>query len=109
MPEPGIKPEHIKKGDIFLLGRHRLMCGDACSLIDIQKLMDGKQAEMMFTDPPYNVNYTTEWRADYRAKRGDKQIKSLGGIIHDFDFDYDKWLKILETGIVTGSMYICNI
>ena len=99
----------IKKGDLFLLGRHRLMCGDALSYSDITKLMNGKVAQMLFTDPPYNVDYTTDWRAEYRLKRGDKQIKSLGGIINDVSFDYNKFLKLLETGIVKGSFYITNI
>lgn len=44
-------------GDIWRLGRHRLMCGDATKQEDMQLLMDGKQATMVFTDPPYNVNY----------------------------------------------------
>jgi len=48
----------IKPGDMFQLGRHRLMCGDATSAGDIALLMDGKKAAMIFTDPPYNVNYT---------------------------------------------------
>jgi len=44
-------------GDIWLLGRHRLMCGDSTNEEDVQKLMDGQLADMIFTDPPYNVNY----------------------------------------------------
>jgi DNA modification methylase len=53
-----IKEPVTKPGDIIQLGRHRLMCGDATKLVDVQKLMDGKLASMVFTDPPYNVNYT---------------------------------------------------
>ena len=47
-----------KKGDIWLLGRHRLMCGDSTSEEDVVKLMNGEKADMLFTDPPYGVNYT---------------------------------------------------
>ena len=47
----------IKCGDIFLLGEHRLMCGDSTIIEDVDKLMDGKKADMVFTDPPYGVNY----------------------------------------------------
>ena len=46
-----------KTGDIFLLGRHRLMCGDSTKPEDVTKLMNGALADMIFTDPPYNVNY----------------------------------------------------
>lgn len=46
-----------KLGDIYQLGRHRLMCGDSTVKEDVFKLMDGKKADMIFTDPPWNVNY----------------------------------------------------
>jgi DNA modification methylase len=44
-------------GDIWQLGRHRLMCGDATKLEDMRRLMDDRQAAVIFTDPPYNVDY----------------------------------------------------
>jgi len=44
-------------GDIWILGDHRLMCGDSTAPDDVAELMDGKQANMVFTDPPYNVAY----------------------------------------------------
>lgn len=46
-----------KLGDIWQLGRHRLMCGDSTSEEDVERLMDSAQADMVFTDPPWNVNY----------------------------------------------------
>ena len=52
-----IKEPVTKPGDLICLGRHRLMCGDAIDINDIRRLMDGKAASMVFTDPPYNVNY----------------------------------------------------
>ena len=45
-----------KLGDIYQLGRHRLMCGDSTSKDDVAKLMNGAKADMVFTDPPYGVN-----------------------------------------------------
>ena len=48
---------YAKKGDIFVLGKHRLMCGDSTLVEDVAKLCDGKVADMIFTDPPYNVDY----------------------------------------------------
>lgn len=54
-------PEEVepiaKQGDIWQLGRHRLMCGDSTSVTDVEKLMNGCKASLLVTDPPYNVNY----------------------------------------------------
>ena len=46
-----------KLGDIYQLGNHWLMCGDSTSIDAVEKLMDGQKADMVFTDPPYNINY----------------------------------------------------
>lgn len=46
-----------KPGDIYQLGKHRLMCGDSCSTNDMEKLCDGQLVDMWLTDPPYNVAY----------------------------------------------------
>ena len=55
VPETPIEPK-TKLGDIYILGNHRLMCGDSTSITDVEKLMDGKKADMVFTSPPYNAN-----------------------------------------------------
>lgn len=46
-----------KLGDLYQLGRHRLLCGDSTKLDDVEKLMGGNLADMLLTDPPYNVDY----------------------------------------------------
>ncbi len=46
-----------KPGDLWILGNHRLLCGDSTNPQHIERLMDGKKADMVFTDPPYGVNY----------------------------------------------------
>ena len=57
-PEVDEENEPITKlGDIWQLGRHRLMCGDSTSIDDVDKLMGGQLADMLLTDPPYNVAY----------------------------------------------------
>ena len=57
VPEPPEEPI-TKPGDLWILGRHRLLCGDATVAADVERLMDGKKADMVFTDPPYGVEYT---------------------------------------------------
>lgn len=52
-----VKIPKTKPGDIYQLGRHRLMCGDSTDAEQIKDLMDGKLADLLITDPPYNVNY----------------------------------------------------
>jgi DNA modification methylase len=52
-----IKEPIAKRGDIWQLGNHRLMCGDSTVINDVEKLMNGKLADMFITDPPYNVAY----------------------------------------------------
>jgi DNA modification methylase len=55
---PEVNEDCISKpGDIWILGRHRLMCGDSTSITDVEKLVAGDLADMVFTDPPYNVDY----------------------------------------------------
>ena len=56
VPEVPEEPK-TKPGDIYQLGRHRLMCGDSTSIDAVEKLMDGQKADMVFTDPPYGVDY----------------------------------------------------
>lgn len=57
-PEVTEEEPQAKYGDIYQLGRHRLMCGSATSTADIDQLLDGHKADLVVTDPPYNMNYT---------------------------------------------------
>jgi len=92
----------INKGDVFLLGKHRLMCGDSLSLSDVNKLLDGQKADMIWMDPPYSVNYIPEAR-----RKGGRSKTNLGGIMNDINFDIIKLLNLLNTGIVKGAVYMC--
>ena len=51
------KAAFVEKGDVWVVGRHRLVCGDATSEEDVAKLMDGKKANLILTDPPYGVSF----------------------------------------------------
>ena len=56
VPEPPADPI-TKPGDLWILGNHRLLCGDSTDVLAVERLMDGKKADMVFTDPPYNVAF----------------------------------------------------
>lgn len=78
--EPKTKP-----GDIYQLGRHRLMCGDSTDIDAVEELMDGEKADMVFTDPPYNTGMTASNRDSARLS-------------HMFDdkFTDDEWQALLS-------------
>ena len=54
---PEAKESKVKRGDIWKLGNHRIMCGDSTSSNDVAKLMNGEKADMVFTDPPYGISF----------------------------------------------------
>jgi len=66
-----------KVGDIYILGNHRVMCGDSTKVDDVEKLMGGKKADMVFTDPPYGIEAVQN-----NSIGGDKSFgKDVGGNI----------------------------
>lgn len=70
-------PEQVeticKKGDLWKLGEHRLLCGDSTVITDVERLMQGEKADMVFTDPPYGVDYQD-------VKHKHKKIKNDSGV-----------------------------
>ena len=79
VPEVPEEPKS-KLGDIYQLGNHRVMCGDSTKIEDVEKLMDGKKADMVFTDPPYGIDYSGG-RTQVVSKKGYGKLKNddLGG------------------------------
>ena len=73
-----------KQGDIWQLGRHRLMCGDSTSVTDIEKLMDGNKADIVLSDPPYGMNLDT----DFSTIKG--SMKSIGKKNHTQGNKYNR-------------------
>ena len=102
-PTPPEEPK-TKLGDIYQLGRHRLMCGDATVITDVERLMDGKKADMVFTDPPYGMNLDTDFSSMksklFKGKTGGAEYSEVIGDNADFkpelittifnNFDYCK-------------------
>ena len=67
-------------GDVWLLGDHRLLCGDSTVATDVERLMNGNIADMVFTDPPYGINEETdrEFASRTRLAKGNKFSKIIG-------------------------------
>ena len=88
VPEP--PPESITKpGDLWILGDHRLLCGDSTDVLAVERLMDGKKADMIYCDPPYGMKLNT----DYSQLKGSAKSPNAKGykwkeVIGD-DKDYD--------------------
>jgi len=92
-----------KPGDLWLLGEHRLLCGDATVLGDVEKVLDGGLADLCFTDSPYNVDYGKNTNASSPGK--DRRIlnDNLGDGFEAFL--YDACLNILT--VTKGGVYMC--
>lgn len=88
VPEVPEEPQS-KLGDLYELGNHRVLCGDSTKLEDVERLMDGKKADMVFTDPPYGMNLDVS-NSNNTGKKDNWQSKKKNytPVIGD-DEDYD--------------------
>lgn len=68
---PEINHPISRRGDVWILGNHRLMCGDSTMIDDVEKLMNGKKADMVFTDPPYGIEYKSNWGSNHESLEND--------------------------------------
>ncbi len=103
-----IKTPISKKGDIWILGNHRLMCGDSTSDEDVNKLINGEIIDLCITDPPYNVNYGSINESGY-GKQRENGNKILNDNMDDESFYlflkafYTQMIRVLKPG---GAYYI---
>ena len=115
---PEIEENPISKSsDIWLLGDHKLICGDSCKIETYQLLLENELADMTFTDPPYNVDYGNTMKDNLIGKKNSKtgkEYKNASGqraILNDnLGNDFPKFLfdccsNILE--LTKGACYIC--
>jgi DNA modification methylase len=102
VPEP---PEEAvsRPGDLWILGNHRLLCGDATVLADVERVLGGQLADMTFTDPPYNVDYANSPKDKLRGKHRPILNDDLGGGFEAFL--HDACASIL--GVTKGAVYVC--
>jgi DNA modification methylase len=100
---PEVETPITVRGDIWLLGKHRLMCGDSTMIDDVEKLMDGEKADMVFTDPPYGVSYQSHRRTKsekFEVLKNDDEFLDIVPIIdaysRGFVFIWSTWKVIGE-------------
>ena len=87
--EPPMEPV-TRFGDLWVLGDHRVLCGDATSATDVARLLDGRSPHLMVTDPPYGVNYDASWRNDVVDKQTGrrKTARATGLVSNDHRADW---------------------
>jgi DNA modification methylase len=115
IPEIDKVQTEIKQGDIFQLGKHRLMCGDSTIPKDIENLLNGAIPRMMFTDPPYGVSFDKHTLKEDTFKRNPQAAKSgsgfrnWGAIKGDDSIEtYLKFLEAIAPILSQGSWYLCT-
>ena len=87
-PEVSNEPAVSELGKIYQLGRHRVMCGDSVDAQSTDKLMDGLKADMVFTDPPWNVNYGAVKAGNAQGYKADRTIKN-----DNMGEDFTPWMN----------------
>jgi len=90
-------------GDVWLLGEHRLLCGDATQIADVEKVLAGGLADLTWTDPPYGVNYGQTMKDKLRGNKRRIANDNLGA-------DFGPFLRDACTNILAvtkGAIYIC--
>ena len=122
---PEVEEAITKQGDLWLLGKHRLLCGDATKKEDVDLLMDGNKADMVFTDPPYGMDLNTNYKNIY--KNSIAEVKNQKRVIGDnkqfnptfilnyfkdtkeqFWWGFDYYMNLLQTGGVHVWDKVCE-
>mgnify|MGYP003664053359 FL=1 len=104
---PEVTEEPVSKlGDVWLLGEHRVMCGDSTSADDVAVLMDGEKADMVFTDPPYGISYNPKSSKHETIKNDDVFLDGWIPLVENYSKGFifmwtgyqvvGKWINITE-------------
>lgn len=107
VPEALIEPI-TKHGDIWILGKHKLLCGDTTMFDDVQKLMEGDVADMVFTDPPYNVNYGATMKDKLRYHSSPNHNRTI--MNDNLGDDFGQFLTDSLSNLMmfnNGAAYVC--
>lgn len=91
VPEPPAEPVSVL-GDVWVMGRHRIACGDCTDPLVVEKALNGVKPHLMVTDPPYGVNYDASWRNDAvqagNGARGAPSGRAVGKVLNDDNADW---------------------
>lgn len=103
-PEVSSEPAVSKLGEVYQLGRHRVMCGDSTDSEAVNKLLNGVVPTLMVTDPPYGVEYDAEWRDGHDANMGKKlglpgSSRALGKVSNDDRIDWSEAFNLFTGDI----------
>jgi len=102
VPEPPADPVS-RLGDVWICGDHRVLCGDATVLADVEKMLGGELADMCFTDPPYGVNYANSAEDMQRGKHRPILNDNLG---EDFG-TFLRSASVSMLAVTRGAIYVC--
>jgi DNA modification methylase len=94
-------------GDVWVLGEHRVLCGDSTQMDVVEKVLAGGLADMVFTDPPYNVNYGATMKDKLRGQKGKKPRKIAND---NLGADFEQFLRdacVNMLAVTKGAIYIC--
>jgi hypothetical protein len=117
IPEPPAEPV-TKLGDVWILGKHRIVCGDSTDADAVAKCLNGVTPHLMVTDPPYGVEYRPEWRAEVGVN---KNRAKMGEVLNDDKADWREawalfpgdvayvWHAGLFAGVVADSLAVCGL
>ena len=100
-PEPPAEPV-TRRGDIYQLGKHKLICGDSTIVDDVQKLMGEDRADMVWTDPPYNVAYEGKTKDALKIQNDEMSTENF------YQFLYDAYSNMLMFTKPGGAIYVAH-
>ena len=114
---PAVPDEPVSRvGDLWLLGQHRLLCGDATDAAGVERLLDGVRPHLLTSDPPYGVNYDPDWR----NRAGASETRRTGKVANDHRADWREawalfpgdvayvWHGALHATTVAESLVACG-
>jgi len=99
---PEVDEPITKVGDLWQLGKHRLLCGDATKREDVDRLLNGEKADMVFTDPPYGVSYVGKTKDALTIKSDDMNEADLSDLI-------EKSFSLCDTVLRDGAYVLATV
>lgn len=109
---PDNAPTRAKLGDIWALGRHRVMCGDSTDKASVERLVGGKKADMVYNDPPYGMLLDADFSGMKGIGRGNKYRNVIGDhadFTNDFILKPLKWFNYCKEIFMWGADYYAEI